>query len=428
MKSTVKLVVLLAFILGCSSMNAQDFYSIGFKTDTLTISKSSQIDVLSSINIESNVPDSDKYKNYNYTVSIVNDETTLAISDYKLIDFSKKNFQKNGAEKVYFLLNKDTLNDRERKIVLEIKIFDGDKEVTSNNKAKNKKITLTIKEHKAIENHISEYSYLSYVGTNFDLVDGIKAQNLFFATNIYLPNRLNKNKIGFYLSLYGNRAMSDIDSTGNVRRSYKLEKLTDSTYINYTAQSKMITNRVSDNIGAHISVLFPIFESKESTDLKLFYAPSLEFIWRRTNLTQEFSEPTNLESNTVVGFIPGTIEIGASSRRQFNEYSFNAGILGLFLTLENADVSVRIQSSVGYSSNFYPRTSSNSSLITTDRSHDIFFAGRAWITEPRTGLTLQAEITNTGINPRPFFGVTLSKAFNLKELSGIFSPLTTRTK
>jgi hypothetical protein len=108
--------------------------------------------------------------------------------------------------------------------------------------------------------------------------------------------------------------------------------------------------------------------------------------------------------------------------------STNIGILGLFLTLENADVSVRIQSSVGYSSNFYPRTSSNSSLITTDRSHDIFFAGRAWITEPRTGLTLQAEITNTGINPRPFFGVTLSKAFNLKELSGIFSPLTTRTK
>lgn len=31
-----------------------------------------------------------------------------------------------------------------------------------------------------------------------------------------------------------------------------------------------------------------------------------------------------------------------------------------------------------------------------------FFAGRAWITEPKTGITLQAEITNTMDNPRPF--------------------------
>ncbi len=413
-------------ILMSYAISAQDFYSIGFEKDTISISRTNQNDVLTPINIESIFPDSDKYKNYSYVVNIIRDESTLSNNSYELIDFSKKISLKSNKEKIYFLLEKDSVYDRERKVFLEIKIFDSEKDVSVNNIAKHKKLTLIIKEHKSDINHVSEYTYLSYVGTNFDLVDGIKAQNLFFATNIYLPNRHNKNKTGFYLSLYGNRAMSEIDSTGNVRRTYKIEKLTDTTYVTYTEQSKMIKSRVSDNIGAHFSILFPIFKKNVSTDLSLFYSPSLEFIWRRTSIIREFSNPKNLESNNMVGFIPGTIEIGTTSRSQFNEYSFNAGFLGLFLTLENSDVSVRIHGSVGYSSNFYPKSSLNSTLIIVDRSYDIFFAGRAWITEPQTGLTLQAEITNTNNNPRPFFGVTLSKAFDLKDLSGVFSPLASR--
>lgn len=35
---------------------------------------------------------------------------------------------------------------------------------------------------------------------------------------------------------------------------------------------------------------------------------------------------------------------------------------------------------------------------------------------------------NTAINPRPFFGVTLSKAIKLDKLGSIFTPLTDRSK
>jgi len=426
MKANFKCTLFFVFLCTINSLKSQDFYSFGFVTDTLTITKSNSKDVLSSIDIDVRIPNEERYKNYNYIVSVISNATTLSSDDYKIVDFSKKVSNTNKSENLYFLLKKDTLHDRERKIVLEIKIYDHGKEVTTNNLAKNQKITITIPIHQTHENLQSNYSYLSYVGTNFDLVDGIKAQNLFFATNILLAPRINKNKVGFYLSLYGNRAMRDVDSTGTTRRSYKLEKLTDSTYIDYTAQSKMTTNRVSDNIGAHISTLFRIFKSKERNDLNLYFSPTLEFVWRRTNLIQKFSDPKNLESTIVNDNIPGTIEFSDTAIRQFNEYSFNAGLFGLFLSLENEDVSVRIQGSFGYSSNYYPRTSINSMTMVTERSNDIFFAGRAWITEPKTGVTIQAEITNTKKNPRPFFGVTLSKAFNLKDLSGIFSPLTSR--
>lgn len=55
----------------------------------------------------------------------------------------------------------------------------------------------------------------------------------------------------------------------------------------------------------------------------------------------------------------------------------------------------------------------------------IFFTGRAWITESVTGISIQAEITNTLKNPSAFFGVTLSKAINFKNLGRIFQPIIT---
>jgi hypothetical protein len=60
------------------------------------------------------------------------------------------------------------------------------------------------------------------------------------------------------------------------------------------------------------------------------------------------------------------------------------------------------------------------------RQDDIGFTGRAWITEPKSGLTLQAEIVNTLIYPRPYYVVTLSKALGFQNLGSIFAPITSR--
>jgi hypothetical protein len=48
------------------------------------------------------------------------------------------------------------------------------------------------------------------------------------------------------------------------------------------------------------------------------------------------------------------------------------------------------------------------------------------ITEPKSGLTLQAEIVNTLIYPRPYYVVTLSKALGFQNLGSIFAPITSR--
>jgi len=67
---------------------------------------------------------------------------------------------------------------------------------------------------------LDNFKYLAYIGTNFDLVDGIKAKNLFFASNIFIAPD-NTEVTGFYISLYGNRTATFRDSVPGYRNDLK---------------------------------------------------------------------------------------------------------------------------------------------------------------------------------------------------------------
>ncbi len=402
-------------------------FSIIFKNDTIKTEKSSK-EAYINIPLQINIIDRKEWVGYKLKIEIDYSKTTLPRSDYKLID-SVFNFTELNSENIVNIrLKKDTIEDRDRFLFLSLKTYNDTIDVGKRNIGVNKKVVILVKSSKNKSTKlIDDYKMLSYLGTNFDIVEGkSKANNLFFATNTYLPPIKGKNKVGFYFSLYGNRTMSDVDSTGNVRRTYKIESINADSHIIYTSQNKLTVTRVSDNIGVHISPLFKFIKSSNE-NLNLFYAPSLEFIWRKSTLTREYTNPSNLSSETIPSSFPGTLIMDNVSRRIQNEYVFNAGLMGLFLVYETKDFSFRIQASTGYSSYFYPSNSVFSDEETNvGRRSDVFFLGRAWITEATTGLTLQTEIMNTAIIPRPFFGVTLSKAFKLDKLGAILKPLTDR--
>src|SRR5690606_24620335 len=145
---------------------------------------------------------------------------------------------------------------------------------------------------------IKEYNVLAYLGSNFNMAEGkTQLQNLFFATNVFIPPlKSENNKVGFYLSLYGNRTMSTVDSTGNTSAVYKRVKVSDSTYWEHSAQHKLKTTRVSDNFGAYISPLFRLPATKLKSNLNIYYAPSLEFVWRKTLISYEFLDRSNFDS------------------------------------------------------------------------------------------------------------------------------------
>ncbi|SMC32941.1 hypothetical protein [Moheibacter sediminis] len=426
MKTKLLLLLLLSFVgvLG-QTVSEKSIFSVSFQKDTIKVEKDSK-DIYINIPLKIKIIDAQDWNEHTLEIEIDPLNTNLPASDYIIYD-TKYDFKELSKDKVInILLKKDTINDRDRVIVLKLKTKKGITDVGDKNLGDNKDIVIIVKSHQTKYEGTNDYKILSYVGTNFDMVEGkTKAKNLFFATNIFLPPIKNKNKVGFYFSLYGNRTMSDIDSTGNTRRTYKLKPISDSSHIKYTSQNKMIISRVSDNIGVHLSPLFRIIKSSNH-NLNLYYAPSLEFIWRKSSITTEFKNPSELDSLVVNTHIPGIIIMDNISKRVQNEYVFNFGGVGLFLVYETKDFSFRINSSVGYSSYFYPSNFLISNQQMTERKSDVFFSGRAWITENKTGITLQTEIMNTAINPRPFFGVTLSKAFKLDQLSTILAPLTSR--
>jgi hypothetical protein len=423
------LVSIVCFALGYT-LHAQDNHVISFSTDSLEVTRGKSKSIIElSINVQTIIGLDSASLSLEQDLS----KSDLSANAFSITPniFDAQEIKKadGGSLKAYLAVNPDTLVDRNRNLVLKIVTKNAKGEdLSKNNRSTVATLHITVKPF-AKEEALDGFSHMAYVGTNFDLAEGkIESKNLFFAANILKKPKTPDNVTGFYLSIYGNRAMTVTDSSRTaVRQDY--QPLTDSTYNRITINNEMILDRTSDNIGAYISPLFDLKffhkSQRKARDFALYYAPSLEFVWRRTVERINFNEPVR---DTLL--INGTIPVGANpvsslraTSRAYNEYMFNAGFVGLFMVLENKSLSVRVHGSVGYS-NLY--TAANSQATAYEQQQDIFFTGRAWITEATTGLTLQAEVNNTLNNPRPFFVATLSKAINFKDLSGIFKPITKR--
>lgn len=415
---------------------AQSNFSVGLDS-IANLTRDRNNDIIYKISYKSSLGTyRDSLKKHVYKVKIIvdSDKSTLASVDYKL-DFPEKTFDKvNEVENFgYLTIKKDTVEDRTRLICLKVQIYKNDALLPDSLNWGRLFLSVKVNGVKPLDSFKS-YNYLAYVGTNFDLVDGPRSKNLFFATNIFLTP-LKKKSVGLYLSLFGNRTMTITDTTGNIIRVKSLVYHSDTTYKRFSEQTTLLRTQVSDNLGAYISPLIKLgsASSKENI-LQLYYTPSLEFVWRRTHVTSLFTNSTNLDSSIEIGKFQGRLDYENTSTAHFNEFVFNAGLIGFMVVHESKDISVRVHSSVGYSSTFSPlnylKPRENEGASTTNTSyreqHDIFYTGRAWITEPMTGLTLQAEITNTLKNPRPYYGVTLSKAINFQGLGKIFQPIIAR--
>ncbi|MBK9960780.1 MAG: hypothetical protein IPP06_05455 [Saprospiraceae bacterium] len=195
-------------------------------------------------------------------------------------------------------------------------------------------------------------------------------------------------------------------------------------------------NRVSDNLGATFSPLISFGKvSRQNRSFQLYYAPQFEFIWRRTKVTTNYSNNVVVDSSFILQNTPiiGTLTISPHDEtRTLNVYDVYLGFVGLFLRHENNHISIRMQGSVGlnlsYTSNF-EKNESNPELLPFSRSSNFFVFLRAWITEPISGITFGAEVSNTyGKSDRfqPYYNVTLSKAINLNAIGAIFKPVISR--
>ncbi|WP_298140575.1 hypothetical protein [Flavobacterium sp.] len=313
------------------------------------------------------------------------------------------------------------------------------KSIAINSLENNNIVDKKIKEARAGDK-LSNFNYLGYIGTNFDLVEGLKAKNVFFAVNVLYKPREKKSRTGFYVSLYGNRTLSKIDSIKDISFNHRVfDSVVDGNSVHFTQNQLYNYSKTVDidNLGAYFSPLINMKFLKLSNlngETEFFYTPSLEFIWRRISVRNAISNIRNQRPYIIPGDSSDnyvqTLNENLQSF-QYNSYDFHMGLLGFLLLHENQRISVRLNMNLGWSRSFSPKNiintreeamDYNTNFVETD---DIFYTGKLWITEASTGVTLQAEILNTLKTPNPFYGVTLSKAFDFEKLGNFFKPITT---
>ncbi len=427
------LITLFSFLIISVSVG-QQAYKIGFKQDSTVVERDRKNNTIFKIALTSSISNPDSLKEYRLKIEPVDSMTTLPRPAFD-IDLNEVEFSRLKANQyIYVSLASDSLEDRKRQIALRLSVLkdDGLPDNINNNEGK---IAHTIvvkaikKAEQAKKDTLKKYNYLAYIGTNFDLVDGIKAKNLFFATNIFSPPLTKGSGFGFSFSIYGNRAMTITDTAG--RRSYTSRIVGDGTNATYYRQEGLKTiNRVTDNWGASFAPLFRLGNSNSDVyKTKIYYAPQLEFVWRKTILRATYSDVVLTDSTTRPSPLKGTIELTPPNAKDaYNIYDFYLGLAGLLLSHENESISVRFQFSAGY--NFKYTSKHNDDMEVNnefDRKGNFHVFTRAWITEPISGITFGAEVANNLFrNHSPYYNVTLSKAINIRNLSGIFSSLSPR--
>lgn len=375
--------------------------------------------------------DQDSLKFYTVTAKVDAEKSTLPKSDYKL-DYSSITMDKLSSEQTFFLTIKgDSITDRDRHLFLNLEITKGG--VKEGINVSSGKTTM----HIIVEGvrDITKYNYLGYIGTNFDLIDGVRAKDIFFAVNLFAPPQDRGKGFGFNLTLYGNRTLSLTDTSGRRQYTSRIVGIGGDSARTYTEEALRTVTRVSDNLGATFSPLIRIGKvSDPGRKTQLYYAPQFEFIWRRTKITTSYTDNVLVDSTDRPNRpIRGTLILTpATETIPINIYDVYLGLAGATLNHENEHISVRIQASLGINYSYIALRSSRLSEKERgpeyDRSWNVFTYLRTWITEPISGLTFGGEVSNLfgKGNYRPYYNVTLSKAINLNALGAIFQPITAR--
>lgn len=445
MNTTYKFLIVLLF----ASLSGVSQVSFKVKLNDIPekIERSKTQKIIYALTLTTEVPDSNLFNDYVISIEPDLNKSTLPQTEFE-IDFKECTLNKLSKKHDFYLTLFPNANfDVERNIKIDIKISSTKDPKLDNIKNQADEISQTIS-IKSIESDttLDQYNYLAYIGTNFDLVDGIKAKNLFFATNIYqLPIISDEGKqtgMGFNFTIYGNRTLTITEEYGPREYKYKYEALPELKGMTrvFTNQGDLSKSFVSDNLGAAFSPMLNINIPKfgwlnlasRSRTLQIVYAPQFEFVWRRFSEATTYSNitaaDTTVESLAWNG--SGTFILTNDSEVIYdNAYDFNAGIIGVFVSHETKDLSVRFQFNGGISRRFQRDRGSDSVVSYSDfkATGNIFFGARIWITEPTSGITLGAEMSNRIFkNYEPIYNVTLSKALNFKSLGSIFSPISSR--
>lgn len=271
------------------------------------------------------------------------------------------------------------------------------------------------------------YEFLLFTGTNLDFLDGIRAKDLYFNSSYLFnlqPGKPDPKKWAF-ITFGKNRYFSTKDSV--TRLPFRQEVFPRSVDSINIANGLYNVNRerITENTHLSLDLLFDICGS--TTSSKFFFSvgfnvglSSIRFRNTGHHIVYADTSRAPLSRDTTYRFQPMRDEL---KTRETNG-SVN---VGLFHILSTSDVNVKSQFKVGLNNFAYPKQIRNGAFqdyMTFENDRKLYYLLRVDATVIKPGISLGFE-TFHRMGYEPMFNVSLTKAFHIKQLASLFTPLST---
>jgi hypothetical protein len=267
------------------------------------------------------------------------------------------------------------------------------------------------------------YEFWLFTGTNLDLLDGVKAKELYFKGS-YLVNIKKNNtftKHWIYTTFGKNRYFSDKDSLGRVPFSEELPRAVPGDSITLVRGSySSLRESVTDNIFTSFEYLNFISDFSSPTS-KIFATlgfslnlQSIKTSYTNKNILSDTSTFLRIADSSYV-FRPLNLE------RKIKQFNYNLHF-GFTHILSTDAINIKTQLIAGINRFTYPYASVRNSTI--DRTfykneQDVFFQLKidATVLSPGISIGFEFFLRRTEI---PLFNVSLTKVLDIKQIGSLF--------
>lgn len=290
-----------------------------------------------------------------------------------------------------------------------------------------KKITVYIKTLSADTLRSSRlYEFWFLAGTNFDLFDGVKAQEFFFRANTLF--RISDKFLG-QIAFYKNRYYTVDTTSGTLPfTTVKRPSLGDSLYTLTAANYRRTTRQTIDPLALQFDLLYKLTSDSVSN----FFATvgfdisttsvtiKNDYNYSDTSLFLRTSKP-----DTVKGYNNfGTTAFPESISYKRPTYNFNVGFMWI---LNESEVNIKAQLTAGLSNytnllSFYQSKGAGIIYNFEPKKNIAYIQMRMFATYKPLGISFGLE-SFIRKNEVPAFNFTLSKAFDIRGFIRNFTPV-----
>jgi len=265
-----------------------------------------------------------------------------------------------------------------------------------------------------------------HTGTNFDLFNGVKAQEFFFRANMLL-----KITGRFYaqVAFYKNRYFLDGQNNEEVLtfNSVKQPVQFGETLYTFTSGTyKRSTKQTTDPLAWQLDALYKITDDKNSN---FFLSGGWDISTTTVSIENSYTylDTTFRLQTSKPDTLPGSKNFGTTNfPRSFKydkpSYNFNVGFMWIFND-ETLNVKTQLVGGISsYSNLLYRQETKGGTQMLFEAKSEVYLQTRVMATYKPLGISFGME-SFMRKSDVPAFNFTLSKAFDLKKLVSNFTPV-----